>query len=248
MIRKPAVAGMFYPDTEGELKELIGYMLNNSRTTEKPQINGLIVPHAGYVFSGSCAAKAYKHLDKKYNKIVILGPAHTVYTDSAYCDENEYWQTPLGEVKTSCIEGINKDGKAHEREHSLEVQLPFLQYMQGNDFTLIPIVVGDISKEYAKFLAKNIEKSMDENTLLIVSTDLSHFYNRDVANKLDNNSVESIKNLKEKDIDACGINPLRVFFEIAKSKNYKPQLIDYSTSADFSGDDSAVVGYASFIF
>jgi len=247
MLRRPIFSGYFYPQDKYELKKQIKFFFDNIDSSINKKINGIIVPHAGYMYSGKTAAFAYKLLSKKYKRVIVLGPTHTSFIYDGFCDEYDFWETPLGNVKISSVKDINKNCIPHENEHSIEVQVPFLQYVL-DDFDLIPIVVGSIDSSISIFLAEKIAKELDNETLLVISTDLSHFNENRMAEKLDKKTIANIKNLNLEDIDACGINPLKVFFEIAKIKKFKPELLDYSTSADSGGDSSSVVGYASFWF
>jgi len=247
MIRRAIFSGYFYPQDKDELKKQIKFFFDNIDININKKINGIIVPHAGYMYSGKTAAFAYKSLSKKYKRVIILGPTHTSFIYDGFCDEYDFWETPLGNVKITSVKDIDKNCIPHENEHSIEVQVPFLQYVL-DDFDLIPIVVGNIDKNIAKFLAEKLAKELDNETLLVISTDLSHFNQEEIAQKLDKHTIINILNLNFEDIDACGVNPLKVFFEIAKIKGFEPKLLDYSTSADSGADSSSVVGYASFWF
>ena len=246
-IRKPAVSGMFYPSEEKKLKEIVENLMNLAEGDTITNLHGIIVPHAGYIYSGRTACYAYKKLSKKFKKIIILGPNHAAYTDKAVIDDNDYWETPLGNVKIKRINDFEINGFPHHKEHSIEVNVPFFQYLFGNDILLTPIVVGDIEENEIKVYAEKIISELDDETLLVISTDLSHFHNLDAAKEIDSKTIENIEELGD-EINACGENPLKILKEICKIKDWKINFIHYSTSADATEDESRVVGYASFWF
>ena len=218
----------------------------------KIQFNGnlraLIVPHAGYIYSGPVAAYAYsllKNFKHKKLKIILLGPSHYVHNDEAVCDDNDFWETPIGKVKIF-ENDFPKNGMPHMREHCLEVQIPFLQRVI-EDFEILPLVAGDTNP---KETSKKIIEILDKDTILIISTDLSHFFDYDTANKIDKNTIDAIKNLDYDKLaeegDACGKIPILTAIDIAKKLNWKIRLLDYRNSGDTAGMKSSVVGYASF--
>lgn len=263
LIRQPAVAGGFYPADSLALRKLINELFNSvpNRANIKG-IRAIIVPHAGYVYSGIVAAGVYKLLrGLSIDRIVLLGPSHHIGFNFAGLTISKFWQMPFGqiEVDQEFNEKLmdNRHFKfledAHLQEHSLEVQLPFLQTIfYKRAFKLIPIVLGSdtnyekIGKRLAELIAPN------DRTLVVASTDLSHYFTQDQANFLDKNTIKFILSQNSKDIeheaDACGLEAVLVLNEIAKIKIWKPKLIDYKTSGDITGDLSAVVGYAGFIY
>ncbi len=248
MVRKPAVAGMFYPKNADELKQMLNSFLEQAEEIKlKGKLKAIIVPHAGYIYSGIVAAQAY-HLLKKhqFKKVILLGPSHYIaFYGAAIADED--FLTPLGKVKCGDVTGWTKEGlietspEAHLKEHSLEVQLPFLQETLG-DFELYALVLGTINE--AK-LAKFISEKLDDETLVIASSDLSHYFSYDKAVLKDNETISNILNGESADLDACGRVPIKVLIHLAELKGWKPQLIDYRNSGDTAGDKSRVVGYAS---
>ncbi|MBT3394062.1 MAG: AmmeMemoRadiSam system protein B [Waddliaceae bacterium] len=248
-IRKPAVAGTFYPSSPLSLHEMIqGFLDNVDDATEIKDLKAIIVPHAGLVYSGQVAAYAYKILEKhKKRKAIIVGPAHTAFLNGYAADDNEQWETPFGTVKIT-ENTLEKNSNAHRSEHCLEVQIPFLQEI-FDDIEILPIVVGDAD---AKALADDIMKILDDDTILIISSDLSHFNDYDVAVDLDNTTIKAVEDLDYEALlengDACGKIPLLTMIEIAKKQQWKPTLLKYANSGDVTGDTSRVVGYASFIF
>ena len=246
-IRMPAVAGAFYPAEEKKLRDMIEGLMNLVEGDIITNLHGIIVPHAGYIYSGRTACHAFKTLSNRFDKVIILGPNHTIYTSTGVIDENEYWKTPLGSVKIEKIDGFEISSRPHHREHSIEVQVPFLQCVL-KEFTLVPIIIGDIDDKQASDFAKKIAPHCNEKTLLVISTDLSHFHNIEAAKEIDGQTIKQILDLKCDEINACGENPLKVLKEICSIKDWRINFIDYSTSADATEDKERVVGYASFWF
>lgn len=230
----------WYSDNKEELKKKIKSYLTSTKEIEKVKVHGLIVPHAGYIYSGMVAGKAYFYLqNQKYKKIIVFGPSH--YTYFYGIRTLKKIKTPLGEVKIP----ENYLGKL-DYEHSVENQIPFLQYLHINN--ILPIVVGDISYEDAKEIAKEFNK---KDTLFIFSTDLSHFLPYNECVKTDKETIKIIESLnmqKFEKIDACGKNGLKILFALCKENKWKPKLIEYKNSGDITRDKSSVVGYASFWF
>ena len=248
-IRKPAFAGSFYPSTKREIlaffqrfeKELkeedMVEGMNNSK------ISGLIVPHAGWVYSGKTTYAAHRLLRKiKPEKIALLGPSHRALFHTAYRDPHDFWESPMDRTQIIHDSLFSVHPSVHNEEHSLEVQLPFIQHFSPQS-RMLPLVVGHISETQAEEFALYLK-----NYFLIISTDLSHYYPLDEARKIDSRSIRQIENLDPVDVDACGINPLRIAFAFMSRHGLRPHLINYSTSAEAFGDASAVVGYAGFWF
>jgi hypothetical protein len=251
MTRKPAVAGSFYPE-EG-LKEMIGQFFD--KVEAKKVENGMIVPHAGYIYSGKTAAVGYKSMLELMKKktaiknIIILGPSHLVAFQGILCDKNESWKTPLGNIRLRKFPEIKDNEEVHAREHSIEVQVPFIQFVAeklGRELTITPLLVGDLTPIEVKRYAEALSKT--ENCFFVVSTDLSHYLNFNYAQKVDKETINKILDYNPEKLDACGRNPLRIIIEMAKIKKWEFKLLDYSTSADASGDKGAVVGYAAIGF
>lgn len=245
-IRKPAVAGTFYPSSKEELKKEISSFLANAPDTKiDGKIKAILVPHAGYIYSGQVAAYAYKLIkNTKQKRIIILGPSHTTYITDPVCDENEAWQTPLGSVNIA-KNNFPKNKEAHLQEHCLEVQIPFLQTIKDK-FEIIPLVVGDTDPQ---LVAKEIQTLLDDNTLLVISTDLSHFHDYNSASELDKETVRAIRELEPRAIEeACGEIPIRTVICLAQSLKWKVKELIYKNSGDVTGDKGRVVGYTSFVF
>jgi AmmeMemoRadiSam system protein B len=274
-IRFPAVAGQFYPGEEGELNQIIDEFLKNAKVSKiEGEIFGILVPHAGYVFSGPVAAHCYKAIEgKKFDTVVLIGDSHYEYFDGVSVWERGEWETPLGRVKVDeelAKEILNfskrffvKDS-VHLFEHSLEVQIPFLQRVLKN-FKILPLIFGSEDEDW-KELAKAILKIMKKKKILIVaSTDLSHYPPYEVALEADKRTIEGIlssdpEKFKEKienlkklfpnvDTFACAQDTIKTILEISKNLKGKPKLLKYQNSGDtIYGERSQVVGYCTIAF
>lgn len=258
-VKQPAVSGGFYPDDKIDLEDTVNNFLNNAEKKNIKNIKAVIVPHAGYIFSGQIAAKSYKQVENlDIKKVFILGPSHNIHLNGVGLSSYEFFNTPLGDVKLSDINSRLVDEKyfeindsAHETEHSLEVQLPFLQQIFTN-FEIIPMVVGNISEKHAQEVAQTLQKYLDENSLLVISTDLSHYHDYEQANEIDNKTIEHIINFNSEEMvndELCGEYPVKVLLELAKQMQWQAELIEYKNSGDVTKDtESGVVGYASIVF
>jgi hypothetical protein len=273
-IRPAAVAGSFYSGHSQTLADTIHSLLNNATDHQrqiKSQIRSnagsalnsiapkaIIVPHAGYIYSGQTAALAYKALTKwrsSITRVILLGPVHRVPVRGLALPEVDAFTTPLGEVKLdqaaiATIAGMKQvvpSYPAHAQEHSLEVQLPFLQTVL-DDFKLVPLAVGDATPaEVAEVL--DVLWGGPE-TIIVVSSDLSHFLPYPAAKEVDKSTVKTILNLQETltHHQACGSTPVNGLILAAKKHHLHPMLLDLCNSGDTAGDKSRVVGYASFVF
>ena len=256
-IREPAVSGQFYPSNAEKLESGILQYLSQVNKTEKPgKIRALISPHAGYIYSAPVAAYGYGMLeDETFSTVIILGTSHHVYLEGAALDNVSDFKTPLGLVPVSDKAGnLSKEQHfsvnhlAHEKEHSLEVQLPFLQKVLRNNFTILPIVIGRADPGE---LASVLEKYVDDDTLVIASSDLSHYYSYDKAVELDRNCVNGVNNLDNSMLsqcEACGLIPILTVMKIAENKGWSGKVLDYRNSGDTAGDKKSVVGYMSAVF
>lgn len=246
-VRKPCAAGGFYPENKEKLNELINYFFKEAKDSDVKNLKAIIVPHAGYVYSGIVAAAGYNLLKKEdFNKVILLGPCHSFRFGTGAFDENDSWQTPLGEIKVSLFETdkMKKMSMAHAQEHSLEVQVPFLQSLD-KEFEFIPIAMGGYDKE----LILELEKNIDDKTILVISSDLSHYLSYENAVKKDKETINKILNFEHvQGEEACGYDGINILIEIAKKKNWKPILIDYKNSGDTTGPRMEVVGYAAIGF
>jgi len=259
-VRESIIAGSWYPGKKEDLAKLIDAYLGNADNVGLKDIKALIVPHAGYAYSGQVAAHSYKQIaGKEYKKVIILAPSHHVGFRGASIPGYTHFETPMGEVKVSSDAGLlKKESKIiqsidliEEKEHSLEIQLPFLQKVLGSGFEIIPMVLGDLSEADRTTLAGILTKHLDSETLLVVSTDLSHYYPYDTAASLDAECIEAITDLNIKAAEGCemcGMNPVLVLMEMAKKLGWNTHLLKYANSGDTTGDPSGVVGYAAIAF
>ncbi len=234
---------MWYPQNKKELKKELDQFLNqeNKKINE---IHGLLVPHAGYSFSGSIAGKAFSLLkNRKINKAIIIGLSHNMPLKGVLTSYKKQWSTPLGKIN---LFNVNFEEGDIEDEHSINNQIPFLQELNIKE--VMPLIVGEITNKEAGQIAKKISEI---NAVYIFSTDLSHFLSYKQALKKDKETIKIIENLSLDDfskIDACGFFPLLVMINLCKLKNWKPHLIKYENSGDIIADKLSVVGYASFYF
>lgn len=255
-VRPPAVAGAFYPGEAHALARDVDAMLAEARRSQvRPK--ALVVPHAGYVYSGPVAATAYKALENlqpKPTKVVLLGPAHHVGFHGLALPSVDALRTPLGvvpvdkalELEVRRFPFVVDGPRAHEREHSLEVQLPFLQRVLG-EFTVLPLCVGHASP-------REVEQVLDavwggDETLIVVSSDLSHYLPYDEARAVDAETAKRIAALDEADLDgeqACGVYPLSGLLVSARDHGLVVQQLDLRNSGDTAGDKGRVVGYGAF--
>lgn len=229
---------------------MVGDMLlageSKSLKNVSKKIRAIIVPHAGYIYSGTVAAAAYGSTKaSKAKKIILLGPSHYAYFEGAYTFSQD-WKTPLGIVKVEKAPGFG--AIVGDVEHSLEVQLPFLQKTL-KDFVLLPIIYGEIPPEA---LAEKVEPLVSKGAVIVASSDLSHYLPYANANKIDRETVGLIVSLDLKKFlssgDACGKIGIAALMVLAKKMKWKPVLLDYRNSGDTSGDKKGVVGYASIVF
>ncbi len=258
-IREPAVAGTFYPGQSEQLAENVNALLSAIDPRElvrRPK--ALIVPHAGYIYSGPTAAIAYASLAEhaaEIRRVVLLGPVHRVPVRGLALPDSEYFATPLGTIALDreaisnivTMPQVVVNSAAHRLEHSLEVQLPFLQTVL-DDFKLVPLAVGDASSEQ---VAEVLEKLWGgAETLIVISSDLSHFLPYLSARQIDRATAQSILDLRELTTheQACGATPVNGLLRAAKHHHLRPQILDLCNSGDTAGDKNRVVGYAAFAF
>ncbi len=269
--RPAAFAGSFYPEDPKELQETIKKYLNEVEIEKiKGDIKALIVPHAGYQYSAPIAAFGYKAIQQSavsghLSDITLIGPSHrTPFSNFALCDFDT-WKTPLGKVKVSqknkkmqMNEHFSAINEAHMFEHSIEVQLPFLQTVLKRDFQITPILTGKFD-DY-KEAAGVVKKLTDDETLLIISSDLSHYLPYEEAQRIDKVTISKILNSclskpQQKQVksrisseSACGASGINITVELAKQLGWKAKLLDYRNSGDTAGDKDQVVGYAAIVF
>ncbi|WP_298501689.1 AmmeMemoRadiSam system protein B [uncultured Methanobrevibacter sp.] len=281
MLRKPAVAGAFYPASpEILVKTIENCFLDDFGVGEIPELNkfegsdyplNIMVPHAGYQYSGAIATHSYcKLVQNGFPEVfIILSPNHTGFGSEISVFNDGQWVTPLGSVN---VDGEFADAiiaesdiaaadyAAHTHEHSIEVQLPFLQYF-SDDFKIVPITMGTQSFAASNDLAKSIvevSKKLNKSYCVIASTDLSHFNNQEKANKVDGFVLEDIAEMNEfklfeeviqYNITMCGYGPVMTTILVSKMTDKTDcEILAYGTSGDVTGDFTSVVGYASGIF
>ena len=265
MIRKPVVAGQFYPGSASQLKEMIGMLVDEK--VEKEEVIGLVSPHAGYVYSGPVAGAVISRIKFK-DTFIILGPNHSGMGKPLSIMTQGKWKTPLGEVEIDselanqilATSGhLQEDAAAHQYEHSIEVQLPFLQYFQP-DIRIVPITLAFASatayKEIGREIAEAVKK-LKREVVIIASSDMTHYEPQESAEKKDSQAIDAILNLNEDEllkrveelnISMCGYAPTVSLISAAKELGAKSaELVRYQTSGDTTGDYSAVVGYAGII-
>ncbi|WP_455220701.1 AmmeMemoRadiSam system protein B [Kaarinaea lacus] len=261
-IRPAAVAGMFYPSDPVDLRHMVSRYLQdaNDIVKEKPATpRAIIAPHAGYIYSGPVAAYAYRYVESLKNtvrNVVLIGPSHRVPLIGLATSGADFFATPLGNIpiNRSLTEKINQLpfvtelDQAHAMEHSLEVHLPFLQ-MTLDEFSLVPIVAGDASPDEVNQLIETACTSDD--TLLIISSDLSHYHDYETAKRMDQDTCHAIEALDIRGVDsqhACGYIPVRGLLSYAKQHHLHATTVDCRNSGDTAGPRDQVVGYGSYVF
>ncbi len=260
-MRQTTVAGQFYPHNPKSLKKELSRCFKVLAISEKP-ILGAVVPHAGYVYSGEVAAHAYAQLPRA-DTYVLFGPNHTGY-GSAVAMSQDTWTTPLGVVETDREIGkllagtiIDFDELAHHFEHSIEVQIPFLQHRFGSDFKILPVCMGlqdeETAIEVGEELARAV-KASGKKVVFIASSDFTHYQPAAIASDNDQYLIEPILEMdipefyrrkEERNISACGFGPIAAM--LAATMEFgarKASLLKYANSGDVTGDMSGVVGYA----
>lgn len=283
-VRKPAVAGIFYPSMRDELLKAIeecfshplGPLAKGVSTRDDQGSKGIIAmvcPHAAYMYSGAVAAHAYHAaslLRPRPDLVIILGPNHYGLGSAIATMVDCYWETPLGNVQVNSPEAmrlvklsgmIDIDDYAHSRDHCLEVQLPMLQYIYRHEFSIIPIVLWMQDRDTADDLGRAIAelvRSSSMNTLLIASSDLTHYEPNDEAYRKDGELIKTILELdlaryytvlERLDVSACGYGAIGAVMAAAKRLGAESaRLLKYATSGDVTGDKGSVVGYASIVF
>ena len=283
----PAVAGMFYPRHEQTLAAMVDKLLAEAKSQKIERLRGLVCPHAGYEYSGKTAAIGYKQVaGRKFHTVIILGPSHHALFDGAALPAADAMETPLGPVPLSPKVAelakkkpfaINPHCERLERpdwwtespqrelppfgedtpftwEHSVEVQVPFLQRVLGN-FSIVPVVLGQVDPEA---VGEALLPLLDDDTLLVASSDLTHYLPYDRAKRLDTITVRTICTLDGDLLEqeelasgtwlACGKLPIRALMHVARAKGWKAKLLDYRNSGDTTGKKEAVVGYSAIAF
>jgi AmmeMemoRadiSam system protein B len=278
-VRRPTQAGSFYEGDAEALKiQVENCFLHEFGPKKQPQVNrsgprqvvGLVCPHAGYMFSGAVAANAYYELaqDGKPDTVVILGPNHTGYGSALALMNDGVWRTPLGDVEVDGVIAdqivretrlVDVDDVAHRFEHSIEVQLPFLQYLYGSEFKFVPVCfqMQDLASavEVGKALAEVLAR---KNAVVIASSDMTHYEPQVNAAAKDLAALKAVEAMDEKrfysiietqNVTACGYGPIATVIAYAKGLGAKEaKLLCYKSSGDITGDYSSVVGYAAVSF
>lgn len=256
--RSPAVAGMFYPADPATLRHMVSDYLNGAAIDE-PAPKALIAPHAGYIYSGAVAASAYARLRSvrgQIRRVVLLGPAHRVPFRGIALSSAQAFETPLGAVAIdqegiaaiADLPQVQTLDEAHRLEHSLEVQLPFLQEAL-EDFKLVPLLVGEASPESVADILERLWGGPE--TLIVVSSDLSHYHDYDTARQMDRGTSTAIEALQGAAIgydDACGRNPINGLLYLAKRRGLRARTVDLRNSGDTAGPRDQVVGYGAYVF
>jgi AmmeMemoRadiSam system protein B len=283
--RATAVAGMFYPDNAGELRALIDQSFSNQRfgpgkvrsstlsaNNQHRKIYGIVSPHAGYIYSGAVAANGfYEVASVNFQDVIMVGPNHYGIGSWVAGMRDGIWETPLGEVQVNSqmadeikrrSAALDIDDYAHSRDHCLEVQLPFLQYVK-QDFKIVPVVLVSQNRDIALDLGNAISQTIMEmdaldSTLLLASSDFTHYEPNSEAHKKDGELIKTILSLdvnrfytilERMNISACGYGAIATMMVAAKNLGAtRGELLKYATSGDVTGDVSAVVGYSSIVF
>ncbi len=283
--RATAVAGMFYPDNARELRALIDQSFSNQRfgpgkvrsstlsaNNQHRKIYGIVSPHAGYIYSGAVAANGfYEVASVNFQDVIMVGPNHYGIGSWVAGMRDGIWETPLGEVQVNSqmadeikrrSAALDIDDYAHSRDHCLEVQLPFLQYVK-QDFKIVPVVLVSQNRDIALDLGNAISQTIMEmdaldSTLLLASSDFTHYEPNSEAHKKDGELIKTILSLdvnrfytilERMNISACGYGAIATMMVAAKNLGAtRGELLKYATSGDVTGDVSAVVGYSSIVF
>jgi MEMO1 family protein len=265
MVRQPVVAGQFYPDSQSRIKEMIASFID--KKAEKEDADGVLVPHAGYIYSGSVVGAVLSRI-KMRDTFIIIGPNHTGRGKPFSIMTRGTWKTPLGEVRIDeelaqkilkVSQYLEEDLQAHEMEHAVEVQLPFLQYLKP-DVRFVPIILGSGDAAICQAVGREIALAIEElnsNCIIMASSDMNHYEPQKVARRKDFQAIEAIlaldgnellKRVVEQAITMCGYAPAIVMMSALGGPGAaKAELVKYQTSGDVSGDFEGVVGYAGII-
>ena len=260
IVRPAAVAGFFYPQDPGELRGAVRqYLTLAPQTHNLAPPKALIAPHAGYIYSGLTAAIAYTSFlphRESITRVVLLGPAHRVYIKGLALSSATHFSTPLGliEIDRTAVTALQSlpqvitSDPAHQQEHSLEVHLPFLQYLLGT-FSLVPLVVG---AAHPAEVAEVLELLWGgPETLIIISSDLSHYHDYNTARKIDAATTHAIEGKQLENIgsnQACGCMPIRGLLQVARTRHLQVKTLDLRNSGDTAGTRDRVVGYGAYAF
>lgn len=257
-VRPPAVAAMFYPGDADTLKDMVNQQVAAGQGFHSAATKALIAPHAGYVYSGGVAGSAYQSIKdqaEQIQRVVLLGPAHRLAFRGVAAPSHAYFATPIGHVEVDhevlqpLIDKYKFLGvldQAHQQEHGLEVHLPFLQ-MVLNDFKVVPLVVGQASPDDVAAVLDELWGG--EETLVVISSDLSHYHDYATAKKMDAVTAACIESYNYEDLahdGACGFYPVRGLMKVASERNLSIHRLDMCNSGDTAGDKNRVVGYGAW--
>ncbi|PLY12052.1 MAG: AmmeMemoRadiSam system protein B [Sedimenticola sp.] len=258
-IRRPAVAGMFYPGDPAELRAEIQQFLAQAKGAKITAPKALIAPHAGYIYSGPIAANAYALLNgiaEHIQRVILLAPAHRMAFSGLAASAADRFQTPLGDIEVDkpalrqvlALDQVNTIEQAFDNEHSIEVHLPFLQEMLPN-FRIVPLLVGDASAEQVDEVLEILWGG--DETLIVISSDLSHFLDYATARQMDAEATRAIESLEPEDLSynhACGRIPIKGLLLAARHHHLKVTTLDLRNSGDTAGPRNQVVGYGAYAF
>ena len=258
-VRLPAVAGQFYPENPEKLRTMVDGFLAAAKVTGDKIPKAIIAPHAGYPYSGPIAGSAYACLAcgrGVLKRVVLLGPSHFVAFPGLAASSASVFQSPLGSIPVDeealawvrALPQVTTLDAAYQREHSLEVHLPFLQIALG-EFKLVPLVVGDATAEEVGGVLNKLWGGKE--TCIVVSSDLSHYHDYQTAQQMDHDSARTIESLNWQDLggdQACGCQPIRGLLWAAKEHGLRCRAVDLRNSGDTSGSRDRVVGYGAFVF
>jgi AmmeMemoRadiSam system protein B len=235
----------WYPQDSLKLYELLNEFLKNTPYNSQ-QIHGIIVPHAGYEYSGKTAGKTYSYIKNSIiKKAIILAPTHSLRLRGMAKHNQPLWSTPLRKIRIS-QEKINAEEIDLTKEYAIGNQIPFLQKLGFRE--ILPLMIGSLTLQEAKEIAEDLSK---RKAIIIVSADLSHFNEYEEAVKKDLQTIKIVQDLdfsRINDIDSCALFPLLVTMNLCKINNWKPKLVEYKNSGDVTGNKKSVVGYAGMIF
>ncbi len=264
-VREPRVSGLFYPGDKAALSSMIRDSLEKAeKHTLEGRPIGAVVPHAGYVYSGVTAAHVYGSVDFRSRKILLIGPNHNSFPPHASLFTGGIWKTPLGNTVVSeetvkkvagNLPALTEDDLSHSTEHSLEVQLPFLQYVAGTDFEIVPVILGDQSINTIRTLAEQAGSIVPE-FFILASSDLNHYENEIATEEKDRKMIEAIISLnlerfysviKKERATPCGFGAIGLLMVLTRKLGGRIMELHHTTSAEASGDRQNTVGYCSLV-
>jgi AmmeMemoRadiSam system protein B len=259
VVRFPAVAGQFYPENPKDLRTMVNGFLADAKAVSDKIPKAIIAPHAGYQYSGPIAGSAYACLARgrgRFRRVVLLGPSHFVAFPGLAASSASVFQSPLGPIpvdeealaRVRALQQVTTLDAAHQREHSLEVHLPFLQIALG-EFKLVPLVVGKAASDEVAVVLNELWGGRE--TCIVVSSDLSHYHDCRTAQQMDRETARAIESLNWQTLggdQACGCQPIRGLLWSAKERGLQCRTVDLRNSGDTAGDRDRVVGYGAFAF